>query len=90
MLAFPFSVVHLVAVAVIKWIKQITKPTTSFVETDLVLDVTRWKRELIAENSLLRQQLIILRRGQKRPPISNWDRLNLLFWARLTPGWHSN
>ena len=26
MLAFPYSVLHLVAVAAIKWIKQITKP----------------------------------------------------------------
>ncbi len=87
MLAFPFSVLHLVAVAAIKWIKQLTRPTTGFVETDLVLDVTRSKRELIAENALLRQQLIILRRRQKRPPLSNWDRLKLLFWARLTPSW---
>lgn len=43
--------------------------------------------ELIAENALLRQQLMIVRRQIKRPRITNMDRLRLLFFARITPAW---
>ena len=46
-----------------RWIKP---PTTSLLLGTLT-DMTRGKSELLAENALLRQQLIILRRQVKRP-----------------------
>ena len=49
-------------------------------------DLVRSRPELVAENALLRQQLIILRR-QKRPQLSQWDRIKLVCLARLTPNW---
>ena len=47
----------LIAFPVIKWIKWTSRPTAGFFDTDLVIDVTRSKRKLIAENALLRQAL---------------------------------
>ena len=76
--------VYLIAASMIRCVKQLSKPTTGFVATDLALDIAPPKRELVAENALLRHQLIILKRGERHPKLSNWDRLNLLFWARLT------
>jgi putative transposase len=58
-----FFKLHALQEGVLRWLKPLT--------TSLVLgtlpDLTRGKSELIAENALLRQQLIILRRQIKRP-----------------------
>ncbi len=48
---------------VLRWMKP---PTTSLV-LGTVAEMTRGKAELLAENALLRHQLIILRRQGKRP-----------------------
>jgi hypothetical protein len=50
-------------------------------------DLTRGKAELLAENALLRQQLIILRRQIKRPVYKKTDRLLLVFLARMARTW---
>ena len=50
-------------------------------------DLTRSRPELIAENALLRQQLIVLRRRIERPRLHHDDRLLLLILARLTRRW---
>jgi hypothetical protein len=50
-------------------------------------DLTRSKRELLAENALLRQQLIVARRQFKRPKLMPRDRLRLLLLARLAKYW---
>ena len=42
-------------------------------------DLTRGKAELLAENALLRHQLIILRRQIKRPVYRKIDRVLLVF-----------
>jgi putative transposase len=44
-----------------------TKPLTSSLPLATLTDLGKSKSELIAENALLRQQLIILKRQVKRP-----------------------
>ena len=50
-------------------------------------DLTRTRSELVAENALLRQQVIVLRRGIRRPRVHRHDRLLLLILARLCRRW---
>lgn len=50
-------------------------------------DVARTKSELLAENALLRQQLIILRRQVKRPTCTKVDRMILAVQARAAHHW---
>jgi putative transposase len=51
--------------------------------------LVRTKPELVAENALLRQQLIVLQRQVKRPRFSRWDRLVLLWLANKVRTWKS-
>ena len=67
----------------IRW----TKPPTSSLPLQTLADLGRSKSELVAENALLRQQLIILRREVKRPSISRTDRMLLVLLARLVRTW---
>jgi len=46
-------------------------------------DLARSKSELVAENALLRQQLIILKRQMKRPVCTNTDRMLLASLVRI-------
>jgi len=50
-------------------------------------DATRSRRELLAENAFLRQQLIVLRRSVKRPAVGRAHRLFFVVLARCTRGW---
>jgi putative transposase len=43
-------------------------------------DLVRSKSELVAENALLRRQLIILRRQVKQPACTKTDRMLLVCW----------
>jgi hypothetical protein len=52
-----------------------TKPLTSSLPLSTLAGLSRSKSELVAENALLRQQLIILKRQVKRPPITRDNRL---------------
>src|SRR5215469_16116759 len=74
---------HTLQEQVLRWIKP---PTTSLVVGTLA-DLTRGKAELLAENALLRQQLIILRWQIKRPVYKKTDRLLLVLLARITRTW---
>ena len=47
-------------------------------------DLTRTRSEFLAENAMLRQQLIVLRRSIGRPLIHDDDSLLLLSLARLS------
>ena len=67
----------------LRWMKP---PTTSLVLSTLA-DLTRGKSELLAENALLRHQLIILRRQIKRPTYQKTDRLLLVLLARMVRTW---
>lgn len=49
--------------------------------------MTRSKVDVIAENALLRQQLIVLRRQVKRPCVTPTDRLRLVVLARCARAW---
>ena len=50
-------------------------------------DLGRSKSELVAENALLRQQLIIHRRQVKRPACTKTDRMLLVLLTRLVRTW---
>jgi hypothetical protein len=50
-------------------------------------DAVRPRSELVAENALLRQQLIVLRRKNKRPALSDGDRIVMVLLARLDRAW---
>ena len=50
-------------------------------------DMTRGKSELLAENALLRHQLIILRRQVKHPVYLKTDRFLLVVLARMVRTW---
>jgi len=64
-----------------------TKPLTPSLLLETLADLGRSKAELIAENALLRQQLIILSRQVKRPACSRSDRTLLVLLARLVRTW---
>ena len=64
-----------------------TKPSTTSLMLGTVTDLARSKSELVAENALLRQQLIILRRQVKRPTCTKTDRLILVLLARASRAW---
>ena len=64
-----------------------TKPLTSSLPLAILVDLGRSKSQLIAENALLRQQLIILKRQVKRPACTKTDRVLLVLLARLVRTW---
>jgi putative transposase len=64
-----------------------TKPLTSSLTLGTLADLTRSKAELLAENALLRQQLIILKRQMKRPACMKKDRVFLVLLARVVRTW---
>jgi putative transposase len=66
---------------------QWTTPLTSSMPLQTLADLARSKPGLIAENALLRQQLIILQRQVKRPTCTNTDRILLVLLARVVRTW---
>ncbi len=67
----------------VRWTKQLTVSLLLGTLTDL----GRSKSQLIAENALLRQQLIILSRQVKRPVYRKADRVLLVLLARVVQTW---
>ena len=63
------------------------KPATTCLLLGTLADLARGKSELIAENALLRQQLIILHRQIKRPVYRKTDRLLLVLLTRMVRTW---
>ena len=53
----------------------------------MLTDLSRSKPQLVAENALLCQQLIILRRQVKRPTCTKTDRMLLVLLARMVQTW---
>jgi hypothetical protein len=66
-----------------RWIK----PRTTSLLLGAFSDITRGKSELLAENALLRHQLVILRRQIKRPVYRKRDRLLLVLLTRMVRTW---
>jgi putative transposase len=64
-----------------------TKPLSSSLPLGTLADLARSKADLVAENALLRQQLIILKRQVKRPACTNMDRMLLVLGARAVRAW---
>src|SRR6266516_4644814 len=64
-----------------------TKPDTTSLLLGMVTDLSRSKSQLVAENALLRQQLIILRRQVKRPACTKTDRMLLVLLASMVRAW---
>ena len=64
-----------------------TKPLRASLPLSTLNDLSRSRSQLIAENALLRQQLIILKRRVKRPTCTKTDRLLLVLLARLVRTW---
>ena len=55
----------------------------------IAADVLRTRTQLIAENAMLRQQVINLRRRVKRPRIRQTERLLLLVASRFAKDWRA-
>ena len=64
-----------------------TKPAVPPLILGLLSDITRSRADLIAENAILRQQLIVLNRQIKRPQLTNFDRFRLVFLSHFTTFW---
>jgi putative transposase len=67
--------------------KQWTRPDTGSLVTGTLMDVTRSKRDLIAENAFLRQQVIVLKRQTPHPSLTGKDRGWLVLLASRVRGW---
>jgi putative transposase len=67
----------------VHWIK----PLTTSLPLGTLADLTRSKSELIAENALLRQQLIMLKRQVKRPACTKTDRILLVLFSCVVRTW---
>src|SRR5258706_10121117 len=77
------SCFHLLRHGFLHW----TRPLNTSLLLGTLADFARGKSELVAENALLRQQLIILRRQSKRPVRTRRDRSLLVLLARATRSW---
>jgi len=77
------SCFHLLQHGFLHW----TRPLNTSLLLGTLADLARGKSELVAENALLRQQLIILRRQSKRPVCAKKDRSLLVLLARATRSW---
>ncbi len=64
-----------------------TKPATNLPLPGVVLDLTKSKPALLAENALLRQQLLVLNRQLKQPKFNPKDRFVLVILASLVSNW---
>ena len=64
-----------------------TQPAAPTVVAGALMDLVRSKPELIAENALLRQQLLVLRRSVKRPRCTPTDRALLVLLASQVRAW---
>ena len=68
---------------IIHWIK----PATPVLVSGVLSDLSRSRIDLVVENALLRQQLIVLNRHVKRPPLTNSDRFWLVLLSHFTRFW---
>jgi putative transposase len=67
--------------------RHCTAPANSSFLTGTLTDLPRSKAELLAENALLRHQLLILKRQVKRPHLKRRDRFWLLALASRVAHW---
>jgi hypothetical protein len=67
--------------------RLLNQPARPNLVTGTLADLPRSRAELLAENALLRQPLIVLRRSTKAPRLTWRERLSLLFLGRWVPNW---
>jgi putative transposase len=77
------SCFHLLQHGFLRW----TRPLNTSLLLGTLADLARGKSERVAENALLRQQLIILRQQVKRPACRKSDRFLLVLLARMMRTW---
>ncbi len=65
------------------------RPAAPAVLAGALIDLARSKRELVAENTLLRQQLVVLKRSVERPCCTPADRTLLVLLASRVRSWRS-
>jgi hypothetical protein len=68
-------------------VKHLLRPSAPSILIGSVVDLSRSKTDLIAENALLRHQLALLNRQSKRLRLKPADRLSLLLPAKVTRTW---
>jgi len=68
-------------------VRELSRPVR--VAAHAIADIRKTKAELIAENALLRQQLIAAKRHLGRPRLSKPEKLAITLWARACKGWQS-
>jgi putative transposase len=66
---------------------QWTRPKHRSLLFGTITDLTHSRAELLAENALLRHELLILSRQVKRPACTRTDRVLLILLARATRSW---
>ena len=74
--------------AVARRLVAATAPSSARLVVGTLADLPRSKGALIAENALLRQQLLVLRRSVKRVQCTATDRTLLVLLARRVRAWH--
>jgi len=77
------SCFHMLQIGFLRW----TRPLNTSLLLGTLADRALGKSELVAENALLRQQLIILRRKSKRPVCTKRDRILLVLLAKAVRAW---
>jgi putative transposase len=77
------SCFHILQDGFLRW----ARPLHTSMLLGTLVDLARGKSELVAENALLRQQLIILRRQSKRPVCTKRDRILLVLLAKAVRAW---
>src|ERR1700693_3895370 len=70
-----------------RFFRRLTRPVHPNLVTGTLADLPSSRPELLAENALLRQQLLVLRRNTKTLRLTWRERLSLLFLARWVPNW---
>ncbi|MDP9373385.1 MAG: hypothetical protein M3Q65_13210 [Chloroflexota bacterium] len=73
--------------AVHRHLSAATKPIAPTVLAGALADLTRSKPELVAEHALVRQQLVVLKRGMMGPRCTPADRALLVLLASRVRGW---
>lgn len=68
-------------------VSRLTKPIVHVPALETVADLARSKPQLIAENLLLRQQLVVLHRSVKRPRFTSADRALFVLLASRLQSW---
>src|SRR5258707_12368717 len=73
--------------AAYKFLRHLLKPARPTLVTGTLADLPRGRAELLAENALLRQQLIVLHRTTKTPRLTGSEQWSMVFLAYWVPNW---